>query len=353
MNILYGVQGTGNGHISRARAIGEELNSAGFKVDFLFSGREKDAYFAMEQFGDYQTRSGLSFVTKKGKVRYIESAVANNPIILHQEINELDLKSYDLVLNDYEPVSAWAAQKQGVPSIGISHQNAFLYDIPKVKFGMLDHMLINHFAPTDYQLGLHWYHYDKPILPPIVPGHALEHDPMKSLSYTHRILVYLPFETLPDIQAFLETQPDYEFICFHPQIKSESKENNIEYRPLSVEKFHQELVTSGGVVCNGGFELPSEALALGKKLLIKPLQGQFEQLSNAATLESLGLGVTMQHLEPEQLSIWLKDNYAESTKYPNVAKEIVSWLDKGDWGNSESLFNSLWGQVKFPSYIEI
>jgi UDP:flavonoid glycosyltransferase YjiC (YdhE family) len=39
MKILYGVQGTGNGHITRARAMAAEMHAAGVEVDFVFSGR--------------------------------------------------------------------------------------------------------------------------------------------------------------------------------------------------------------------------------------------------------------------------------------------------------------------------
>ncbi len=36
MKILYGVQGTGNGHIARARAMSKAFESHDVQVDFLF-----------------------------------------------------------------------------------------------------------------------------------------------------------------------------------------------------------------------------------------------------------------------------------------------------------------------------
>ncbi|MBP7664242.1 MAG: glycosyltransferase, partial [Shewanella sp.] len=39
MRILYGVQGTGNGHLSRARVMAKALMKQDIEVDFLFSGR--------------------------------------------------------------------------------------------------------------------------------------------------------------------------------------------------------------------------------------------------------------------------------------------------------------------------
>ena len=52
-----------------------------------------------------------------------------------------------------------------------------------------------------------------------------------------------------------------------------------------------------GVIGNAGFELASEALSLGKKLLVKPLGGQFEQLTNSGTLELMGLAQLMDSLD--------------------------------------------------------
>lgn len=34
MRIFYGVQGAGNGHITRARVMAKELNKVGIEVDF-------------------------------------------------------------------------------------------------------------------------------------------------------------------------------------------------------------------------------------------------------------------------------------------------------------------------------
>src|SRR5690606_16419456 len=73
MKVLFGVQGTGNGHISRARAMAPALREHGIEVDFLFSGRPADRYFDMEIFGNYQLRTGLSFVVKNGRINYLQT----------------------------------------------------------------------------------------------------------------------------------------------------------------------------------------------------------------------------------------------------------------------------------------
>ena len=87
MKILYGVQGTGNGHIARARAMCQAFRQhTGVEVDFFFTGRDAEKYFSMEEFGDYQTRQGMSFSTAHGKVRYGKTAINNNMVCANSHL---------------------------------------------------------------------------------------------------------------------------------------------------------------------------------------------------------------------------------------------------------------------------
>ncbi|MDV7105407.1 glycosyltransferase family protein [Vibrio sp. TH_r3] len=344
MKILYGVQGTGNGHIARARAMACALKERDVDVDFLFSGRDENKYFSMEEFRSYQTRKGVTFVTNKGKVDYFKTALAAASLPIIKEINNLDLSSYDLVLNDFEPITAWAAKRQQVPCIGISHQNAFRYAVPKKNHRWLDRKIIQHFAPSDFHIGLHWYHFGQPILPPIV--HRNSH----TIEQGKDVLVYLPFESVNEITDVLLGFTQTQFVCYHPDITEPSCLENIEFKKTSHSAFQKDLHRCQGVIANGGFELPSEALSIGKKLLLKPLTGQFEQESNVATLEHLGLAHSMDYLDSTAIRAWLDVSEAESVTYPDVAQSIVDWILKGHWTSSEQLQTELWQQVDFPSY---
>ncbi|RXJ73307.1 glycosyltransferase [Veronia nyctiphanis] len=346
MKILYGVQGTGNGHISRARAMAKAFKDMPeVDVDFLFSGRPPEKYFDMDVFGDYQTRTGLSFVSHAGKVSIARTAIYNKPWKLLKEIRELDVSSYDLVISDFEPVTAWAAKKQNVPSLAVSHQAAFSFDVPKRGEGFLDTQIMRFFAPTEHKIGLHWYHFDHPILPPIVD---LSHDAIPQEE--DFILVYLPFEDLNEVVKLLK-QFDTEFICFHPDAKTQAVHNNVTVRPQCKEGFHDALLRCKGVMANGGFELPSEALTIGKKLLLKPLTGQFEQQSNVATLEMLGMATCMEELNANTIHQWLDAPKAQAIDYPDVAPAIAKWLVSGDLNELPALQKELWQQVVFPEHV--
>lgn len=343
MRILYGVQGTGNGHVARARAMASALQQHDVEVDFLFSGRKREKFFDMSVFGDFEVRKGLSFVTEKGRVDYFKTAINNNIARFWNEVLALDLSGYDLVINDFEPVTAWAAKRQGVPCVGISHQNAFRHSVPLKGASWLDKQMIEHFAPADHHVALHWYHFDQPILPPIID---VKPNGVKKEDF---ILVYLPFESLEEVESLLSRFGEQKFVCFHPDIHQVHKGSDIEWHPLST-RFHDYLLRCRGVMANGGFELPSEALSLGKKLLLKPLAGQFEQQSNVATLETLGLASVMESLDAGVVREWIASDDAESIRYPDVAAALADWLVSGQWHDQQSLHRTLWEQVDFPDY---
>ncbi len=347
MKILYGVQGTGNGHIARARGMCQALSNYPVEVDYLFSGRAPDKYFSMECFGEYTVKKGLTFVTEDGGVNYLKTAMKNSVLDLIKDVRQLDLSSYDLILNDFEPVSAWAAKLQKKQCISISHQNSFRYPVPLKGAGWLDKKIITCFAPANYYLGLHWYHFDQPILPPIVNCGNYENE-NKGF-----ILVYLPFESVDNIYQLLSRFINQKFVCFHPSIEKYEELGCIEFFPLSHTIFQQYLYSCAGVIANGGFELPSEAMALGKKLLLKPLDGQFEQQSNVATLEMLGLATAMDSLDSVVVSHWLDEKAGEKVSYPDVSDAIAEWIMAGQWDDHKELCDFLWRQVDFPSYASI
>ncbi|MCT8864325.1 glycosyltransferase [Shewanella xiamenensis] len=342
MRILYGVQGTGNGHLSRARVMAKALVEHNIQVDFLFSGRKPEDFFDMECFGDYRVQEGMTFATHSGRVNITQTVKQNCSLSLLKDIQALDLSCYDLVLNDFEPISAWAARRQGVPSIGISHQAALTHPVPKLGSTWLNELLLNYFAPVDVALGCHWHHFGFPILPPFV-----EVD-VSSIEHTHQILVYLPFEEADVIADFFKPFTDYQFLVYHAKQPTKRIADHIQWHGFNRDGFKQHLASCGGVIGNAGFELASEALTLGKKLLVKPLIGQFEQLSNVAALQLLGAGDSMMSLDISAVKRWLKAASPNPIAYPQVGDALVKWIGSGQWQNTTPLCADLWSQVKLP-----
>ncbi|MFL0799868.1 MAG: glycosyltransferase [Agarilytica sp.] len=343
MKILFGVQATGNGHITRARAMNKQFKALGLDVDYLFSGREKSHFFDMEEFGDWRCFRGLTFYHEAGDLKIFRTIQKNSILQMYKDINALDLSPYDIILTDYEPITAWACKKAKRECIGLGHQYAFNFDVPRRGDSFIPKLIMKNFAPVSTSLGLHWHHFNQNILPPIAETHQ-----STEVSDPNKIVVYLGFESPEEVISLLEPFESHLFVFYGPFPQYESR-GHIQLKPLSREGFKQDLATAGGVICNAGFELSSEAIQLGKKLLIKPLKGQIEQLSNARALEELGLGLTMETLDPARVKDWLDNWEGKQVIYPNVAKAIAQWVANGDWEKPESraeLAKTLWSQTR-------
>ncbi len=341
MRVFYGVQGTGNGHITRARVMAKELYKAGIDVDFQFTGRDFKQYFDMEIFNGYQLKNGLSFSVKRGKVSYVKTALASKPITFIKEVSQLDLAAYDLVISDFEPVTAWAAKVRGIPVLGIGHQYAFKHKVPKQGSDPLADLVMRYFAPADIRVGLHWHHFGQPILPPII---EIDEDAAATPINPNKIVVYLPFEEPGEVIQHLLPFKQFEFYVYSPNVVP-SLVDYIHCKPLSRAGFQEDVKNCVGIISNAGFELASESLRLGKKILVKPLNAQMEQISNAAALKQLGYGHTMPKLESVAIDHWLHNSHAVKINYPNTAKILVDWLQAGMPEMTADFIEGIWNTV--------
>lgn len=187
MKILYAVQGTGNGHITRAIEIIPYLKQKG-DVDILVSGIQSDIELPFEV--KYRFK-GMSFIFgKKGGVDFWKTFVKLNSIKLLKEIKKLDLKSYDLIISDFEPISCWAAIKEKKDCIGLSNQVATLHPLaPKPKKqDIIGKLVLQNYAPTTYNYGFHFKRLDGSVFTPIIRRQVRELTPTDEGHYT----VYLP-----------------------------------------------------------------------------------------------------------------------------------------------------------------
>ncbi len=344
MRLLYGVQATGNGHISRARAMAKQLQHHGVEVDFLFSGRPADQLFDMPCFGRWQHRRGLTFASRAGRIDYLRSLCQANLRQLWSDIQTLDTRGYDLVITDFEPVTAWAAKRQGTPVLALGHQYAFLHAIPLQDDSWFSRQVFRHFAPSEQHIGLHWHHFNieqtngSAIAPPIIdlPASLPSADP-------NRILVYLPFEDQAAVSQWLLPLKGYQFDIYGCT-GMKGRQQQLNFHPPSVNSFKQHLAAAGAVLSNAGFELISEALQWQKKIMVKPLQGQMEQASNALALNQLHLAHSQQQLNTDNIRTWLQGpDAACQVQYPDVAAEICRQLLAGSGFDSKKL----WLQTSF------
>ncbi|MEZ5569773.1 MAG: glycosyltransferase family protein [Halioglobus sp.] len=336
MRILYGVQATGQGHISRARAMATALAPYDVEVTWLFSGRDRAKLFDMQPFGPYLHRAGLTFTTRNGSVRYGATLFNSRPLRFARDVISLNVAAYDRVLTDFEPVSAWAARRAGVRSIGIGHQYAFGAHTPTRGGNPISKAILQWFAPVDVPIGLHWHPYSDHVLPPILD---LPDIPVSNQGY---VLVYLPFEDQRVVTQLLHDIPGQNFVQYANGLEQVHRANVMTH-PASTATFKRHLAGSAGVICNSGFELISECLQWGKPVLTKPLQGQMEQLSNALTLEQLGLAQTTRALSSESIRRWLAaPTVPPASGFADVAATLARWVAQGCRETPQEIGLSLW-----------
>src|ERR1035437_7577560 len=187
MKILYAIQGTGNGHLSRARDIIPALMAHG-DVDILISGTQVDVELPYPI--KYRLK-GLSFIFgKKGGVDLLETYKKSKLKDFFEEFKSLPVDEYDLVINDFEPVSAWACRIKNKECIGLSHQSAVTNKkspMPKHR-DMIGMAILKNYAPVTHKYGFHFKAYDENIFTPVIRKEIREAVPVNKGHYT----VYLP-----------------------------------------------------------------------------------------------------------------------------------------------------------------
>ena len=341
MKILFGVQGTGNGHISRSRELVRKLKEDGHDVDVIISGRKEEELKEVEIFEPFRVMKGMTLVTHKGKMDYFETMFQLDLVRLTSDIVTLDTKGIELIITDFDPITSIAARTRNIPSIGFGHQYAFAYDIPMARGTFFEKYILLNFAPARYNAGLHWSHFNQPLFPPVIP--AALYGQVDVTIIEKKILVYLPFEEVEDITLFLSPFSGYEFYVYG-KVRHSSDEGHLHFREYSREGFLGDLMECNGVVCNAGFELPGEALHLGKKLLLRPLDGQIEQQSNALGMVELGYGMAMESLDGSVLAEWLQKPCREPLHYARTVDYIAEWIASGQWDELSKYTDAAWAE---------
>ncbi len=325
MKILYAIQGTGNGHLSRARDIIPILQKKG-DLDILISGIQADVdlpYPIKYRF------KGLSFIFgKKGGIDLLETYQKANLKQLFKEINSLPVEDYDLVISDFEPVSSWACRKKHKPCIGLSHQSAVINNkSPKPKkTDLVGNAVLRNYAPVTASYGFHFEQYDAQIFTPVIRQQIREAKPQVLPHYS----VYLPAYSDEKIIKTLSVCNKIEWEVFSKHSKKTYRIKNVLIKPINNEAFIESFITCTGVLSGAGFETPAEALYLKKKLLVIPMKGQYEQQCNAAALKKMGVPVikSLKKKHIATIQSWLDNEQKIKVDYPDNTEKIINNLIK-------------------------
>lgn len=319
MRILYATQATGNGHLVRARSLVPEFQKHAV-VDVLTSGYQGSVDLPFEV--KYKCKGYSYIIGNKGKIDYFQTFRKLDIITYLRDVWNLNIKDYDLVINDFEPVSSWAAKKAKVPCIAMSHQSSFLSkNTPRPSYKhQVAELIFKYFAPSDDYIGFHFDRFDQKIQTPIIRKEILEITPTNK----GHITVYLPGYREDLLHEYFSIAANYQFQIFSPKVRSIIQKDNSTFYPVDGNRWIDSFASCHAAIMGAGFEGPSEAIYLGKQLAVIPLKGQYEQVCNATALLQMGVKV----MDDLDLSfIHNIDDWAHSTplqiSYPDHAADIV------------------------------
>jgi len=323
MKVLYAIQGTGNGHLSRALDIVPMLQQK-VDLDILVSGMQGDLKLPFKV--DYQL-NGLSFICgKRGGIDFFKTIKNSSFRTFRKEMNKIDIEKYDLIINDFEPLSAWAAKLQKIPCVSLSHQaavNAKESPRPK-KRDFLGERILKRYAPCDSYIGFHFENYNKQIHTPVIRKEIRDLKPQNHNYYT----VYLPAYGDKKLIAFFSQFPNTKWQIFSKHNSKKQTHKNITIEPVSNKAFIKSFENCDGIICGAGFETPAEALFLEKKLLVIPMKNQYEQKCNAAALKKLGVPVLkkLKNKHVATINNWLDTNLLIPVNYCNETEDIIDTI---------------------------
>jgi len=327
MKILYAAQATGNGHLSRAREIIPILQQYG-TVDIAMSGTQADIKLPFPI--AYQNR-GISFMYgKRGGIDWFQTFLKTRMDILAKNIWQFPLADYDIIFNDFEPVVAWACKRKGIPSIGLSHQGAFLSDnTPRPKRRQFaGEFVLKNLSPVSQMHAFHFDKYDDFIHTPVI-RQEIRNAP---ISNKEHIAVYLPAFSDERLIKHFSKVKNIQWKIFSKRVKKIETEGNVIIHPVGNDAWIEAAASSEGILMGAGFEGPAETLFMGKKLMVMPMIGQYEQLCNGIALEQMGVKMfrRIKSNFSDLLIDWLKNVNPIQVDYPDETAEIIHSVI-GDW----------------------
>jgi len=321
-NILYGVNGEGAGHSSRAREMIAHLEEQGHAVHVVSFDR---GFKNLAADFDVTEIFGLRLATIHNRVRYGRTVLKNLLTVPKaaksaRTLNRLAKKwAIQLVITDFEPMSCNAGRKLGLPVLSIDNQHCLTYgeiSYPKEyrKEAAASKIVTRLMTPNADAYFVTSFFSARPknkrtfFFPPILRKAVLESAPVDG----DAVVVYTTSPAVELLDILKGIRQD--FVCYG--FNREGREGNLWFKKPSQAEFLKDLTKARAVVANSGFSLISEALHLGKPYLVWPVKDQFEQIFNAYYIGKMGYGAYWDDLNKEKVESFLfnLDAYRENLK---------------------------------------
>jgi uncharacterized protein (TIGR00661 family) len=309
MKIHYGVLMQGQGHLNRSAALIRVLRSRGHHVNVLLAGDSPPSY-AREAVGDFEFLNLPNLTLENGRLRYRRTARAffgsmprriSHATRLAQQFAR---RRVDLVLSDFEPITAWAACLSRAPSAGIAGQYRMTRTDARGPSAPVDRAL-THGLVESWTPGLS--RYFAVSFAPVRPTRRQTQvvGPIVDPSFRARtirregfFLAYLYSYSRERVLAALAGHGRFRVYG----MGAAAREGDVEFLATDRTSFVEDLSACEGVVFNGSFQGVCEAAVLGKPVLSIPFASQYEEAFNAFQVANAGLGASAQTLGSEAIA---------------------------------------------------
>ncbi len=317
MNIAISFCGEGYGHVVRAASISKKLMKNN-KLFFWSPNEVKSFFSEIYPFVDKYNFSNvpkLKLYKKNNKVNIIKTfysalvALYTKDKYIKEISEDFKKKKIDILISDYEPFTAQAAHKLGIPVIYFNHPSIIL------KYPYFNH---NYFlAKTTAYFMMPNIKNSNHIITSFYNGDIgpIIRNEIKNLQTSEEdfILVYLKKSLESTIKPILDNFKEINFKFFWG--------NN--------QDFINALSKCKGVIGAGGHQLISECLYLKKPIFCIPEENQYEQQLNTDMLIKTGWGLKSDKKELKKNLKYFIDNI-DLFPLNNSTKEIFCFNDNTD-----------------------
>jgi uncharacterized protein (TIGR00661 family) len=310
-NILYGVNGEGSGHSTRAKEVITHLQHKGHTVHVVSFDRGRQN---LGESFEVTEIYGFRIAYVNNQVRYKRTLAKNLMSApkaarsVRQLMRLVEQWKIELVITDFEPLSCHIGRRKRLPVISIDNQHCltntdvsyprqYRRDAAAVKLvtrlmtPRADAYLVLSFFPVQART------QNTFVYPPILRKEVLETTPGDG----EHVLVYVTSPSANLVELLKNVRCS--FIAYG--FGREGQEGNILFKKPSMANFLQDLANCKAVAANAGFSLLSEALYLGKPYLAVPVRHQFEQILNAYYVGEMGYGSYWEELNKERVESFL------------------------------------------------
>ncbi len=338
MRIIYGLSGQGFGHSARSKETIKHLIEAGHEVKIFTYGQ---SLFMLEK--DFKDQlfeiPGFVLSYKNNKLVYWKTIWANAVKISHQakyfsKISaEFSRFNPDVVITDFEPLTAMLAKTKRKPLISIDNQHQLTNSKIKLDKKYFKDFIADKLVIKSMVWGAKYYLVTSFFKTPVTRSHTFLFAPLirsevLNLQPTDGdyVLVYEGAD-FDRIMPTLKKLP-YNFLIVGPTLKPQ--DGNLTFKKFSTEAWLQDLAGAKAVIGTAGLSLICECIYLQKPYFALPIARQVEQIINAEYLKEMQLG-----------DFSFKFTLEEFTNFMNNLELYKSNLKKIESCGNEPLFKKL------------